>query len=92
MTVRTFDPASQKWSIWWLDGRSPTTLDVPMKGEFIDGVGTFFARDTLRGEPIVVRFLWRVKPDGTPRWEQAFSGDDGKTWETNWTMEFHKRG
>lgn len=92
MTVRTFDPADKKWSIWWLDGRSPGTLDVPMKGEFIDGLGTFYARDTLRGQPIVVRFLWRVKPDGTPRWEQAFSGDDGKTWETNWTMEFTRQG
>jgi hypothetical protein len=90
LTVRTFDPSNRKWSIWWLDGRQPGSLDVPMRGEFIDGVGTFFAKDTYQGKPIVVRFLWQVKPDGTPRWEQAFSADDGKTWETNWTMEFKK--
>ncbi len=90
MTVRTFDPTTHKWSIWWLDGRQPGTLDVPMTGEFTDGVGTFFAKDTYKGTPIVVRFLWQVKPDGTPRWEQAFSADDGKSWETNWTMEFKK--
>ena len=23
-------------------------------------------------------------------WEQAFSGDGGKTWETNWTAGFTK--
>src|SRR6185437_12570994 len=23
-------------------------------------------------------------------WEQAFSGDGGKTWETNWTTEFER--
>ena len=49
-----------------------------------------FVKDTFKGKPIVVRFLWRVLPDGTPRWEQAFSPDDGTTWETNWTMEFKK--
>jgi hypothetical protein len=26
----------------------------------------------------------------TPRWEQAFSADDGDTWETNWVMEFSR--
>jgi hypothetical protein len=24
----------------------------------------------------------------TLRWEQAFSLDDGQTWETNWTADF----
>lgn len=89
MTVRTFDPGTHKWSIWWLDGRQPGVLDVPMTGDFINGVGTFFAKDTYNGAPIVVRFLWHVKPDGTPRWEQAFSADNGATWETNWTMDFN---
>ncbi len=92
MTVRTFDVASQKWSIWWLDGRQPGTLNAPMTGSFDNGVGIFYVQDTYKGTPIRVRFLWRVKPDGTPRWEQAFSADEGKTWETNWTMEFNKAG
>jgi len=26
----------------------------------------------------------------TPRWSQAFSYDDGVTWETNWIMEFRR--
>jgi hypothetical protein len=25
-----------------------------------------------------------------PRWEQAFSDDAGKSWETNWTMDFRR--
>ena len=31
-TVRTFDPATRQWSIWWIDGRNPLTIDVPMRG------------------------------------------------------------
>lgn len=85
---RSFDAVSGKWAIWWLDGRNPHNLDVPVVGSFSGPVGTFFANDTLDQKPIVIRFLWHADQGGTPRWEQAFSGDGGKTWETNWTMEF----
>ncbi|MEZ4456520.1 MAG: hypothetical protein R2882_08225 [Gemmatimonadales bacterium] len=87
---RSFDSGSQTWSIWWLDGRSPHRLDVPVIGAFADDVGVFYASDTLEGRPIKVRFTWRANPGGHPQWEQAFSADDGATWETNWTMEFRR--
>src|SRR5918994_373023 len=34
------------------------------------------------------RFIWSGVTTPTPRWEQAFSDDGGKTWETNWIMDF----
>ena len=37
--------------------------------------------------PILVRFLWSDITPTTCRWEQAFSVDDGATWEVNWIME-----
>jgi hypothetical protein len=85
---RSFDSQTQTWSIWWLDGRAPHKLDVPVIGRFTDGVGIFYANDNLNGQPIKVRFTWNANPGGAPTWTQAFSGDDGATWETNWTMEF----
>ena len=88
---RSFDPASRAWSIWWLDGRSPHRLDVPVVGDFNEGVGRFLADDVLDGRAIKVRFTWYPDKAGHPRWEQAFSGDGGRTWETNWTMEFRRR-
>jgi hypothetical protein len=39
-----------------------------------------------------VQFVWSRVTTPTPRWEQAFSDDDGKTWETNWTMDFTRAG
>lgn len=89
-TLRSFDAASGNWSIWWLDGRTPGALDVPVVGGFDNGVGRFYADDVFEGRPIRVRFQWSVPAGGVPHWEQAFSGDGGLTWETNWTMDFHR--
>jgi hypothetical protein len=87
---RSFDPVSGTWAIWWLDGRAPHSLDVPVIGGFVGSVGTFFADDWLAGKPIKVRFTWNANPGGNPTWEQAFSGDGGTSWETNWVMEFSR--
>ncbi|HTE67127.1 MAG TPA: DUF1579 domain-containing protein, partial [Candidatus Binatia bacterium] len=57
ISLRTFDPESRRWSIWWLDGRSPGRLDPPVVGGFSNGVGTFLAEDTFNGQPILVRFV-----------------------------------
>lgn len=88
--IRSFDPSTRTWAIWWLDGRSPHHLDVPVVGQFEEGVGSFFADDVLDGKPIRIRFLWFPNAGSIPRWEQAFSPDGGKTWEVNWVMHFHR--
>jgi NIPSNAP len=89
VTLRTYDATKKQWSIWWIDGRDPSHLDPPVVGGFKNGVGTFYANDTFKGKPIRIRFLW-TNLTTKPHWEQAFSEDGGKTWETNWTMEFVK--
>ena len=89
---RSFNPQTQSWAIWWLDGRSPHNLDVPVIGGFSGSVGVFFANDRLDDTPISIRFTWNARPGGNPTWEQAFSSDDGASWETNWTMEFVRSG
>jgi hypothetical protein len=90
VTLRAYDPAARRWSIWWLDGRRPGSIDVPMVGSFENGIGTFLANDELKGRPIRVRFLWTVPAKDRPRWEQAFSADAGANWETNWVMNFER--
>lgn len=87
LTFRTYSPEHGKWSIYWVDGRNPR-LDPPVHGRFDGGVGAFFGNDTFGDLPIRVRFLWTRSDDDHAHWEQAFSADDGKTWETNWTMDF----
>jgi hypothetical protein len=89
-SLRSYDAAKQQWSIWWLDGRNPTQLDKPVVGKFENHIGLFFADDILDGQAIKVRFTWTATPGENPRWEQAFSNDGGRTWETNWKMEFFR--
>lgn len=92
VTLRAFDPKTQKWSIWWLDGNDPTRIDVPVVGGFENGSGAFYADDTFKGKPVKVRFLWVNVTPNTRQWEQAFSPDGGKTWETNWVAHFTRTG
>ena len=89
--LRSFDPSSRTWAIWWLDGRAPHELDVPVVGSFSAGVGVFYAQNEFEGQTIKIRFIWKSNPGANPTWEQAFSPDGGKSWETNWTMEFSRR-
>ena len=89
VTLRRRDPNTGKWWIWWLDDQG-AGLEPPVVGEFNNGVGTFFGDDQLRGQPIRVRFIWSEIAARAARWEQAFSPDQGRTWEVNWIMHFER--
>lgn len=88
MSFRLYDPETGLWSIYWADSRRPGRLDPPVVGSFDGDVGIFEGEDTHRGHRVRVRFTWSGVMTPTPRWEQAFSDDDGATWETNWVMDF----
>jgi hypothetical protein len=91
VALRSFDPKSSQWSTWWLDGRTPHgDLDPPVQGRFDKGVGTFLGDTTIDGKPVRVRFVWSRITPRSARWEQAYSHDAGRTWETNWIMEFRR--
>jgi hypothetical protein len=89
-TFRHFDLEKRQWSIYWVNTRTGK-MDLPGQvGGFDGDVGLFYGEDVDEGRPVKVVYKWtRVGPDGA-RWEQAFSYDDGKTWETNWVNE-HRR-
>ena len=89
-TTRVFDIDTGTWSIWWLDLRRPAQWDPPVVGRFQNGVGSFYADDQWEGRPIRVRFIWAAITRASAQWEQAFSADAGRTWETNWVMKFHR--
>lgn len=83
VSLRLYQPASGQWSLHFAN-LANGLMTEPMLGSFKDGHGTFFGRDTLDGRTILVRFL--VIPLNRDQWrfEQAYSADEGKTWENNW--------
>jgi hypothetical protein len=83
LSLRLYNPETRQWSLNFANVASGT-LGGPTVGGFVGGRGEFYDRESLGGRPIVVRFV--IVPVGrdTVRFEQAFSGDDGKTWEVNW--------
>lgn len=88
LTLRLFDPSDGLWRIWWTSNRQPGHLDPPMTGAFTGSHGIFFGDDEVAGTPIRIRFDWHALDADSARWAQAFSLDGGRTWTTNWIMNF----
>jgi hypothetical protein len=81
LNLRFYNPESHQWS---LNFANSATLSQPTIGEFKNGRGEFFDQETLSGRAILVRFVISDITPNSCHFEQAFSGDGGKTWEVNW--------
>jgi hypothetical protein len=87
VSLRLFDLQAWQWVIYWVaphDG----LLQPPVRGAFAGGAGIFEGTDVHDGRPVRVRYTWSNTSGDTPQWEQAYSADEGISWETNWVMSF----
>ena len=92
VTLRVYDAQADSWSLYWASGRTGLSLP-PVVGRFgEDGTGVFTSPDVYEGRDILCRYRWSEITATSARWDQAFSTDDGRTWETNWVAEFHRSG
>ncbi|WP_462255202.1 hypothetical protein [Ferruginibacter sp.] len=89
MTVRLFNPKTKLWSIYWADSNEGR-LDPPVLGSFENNIGYFITKDIFNGKNILVAFRWDARDKDNPVWSQAFSNDNGHTWEWNWFMYMTK--
>ena len=83
LSLRLYNPDSHQWSLNFSNSAAGT-LSQPSIGEFRNGVGEFYDQETLNGRSILLRFLIKDVHADSCRFEQAFSADGGRTWETNW--------
>jgi hypothetical protein len=87
VALRFYNPASHEWSIYWANGADGVMEQNPMVGQFTNGRGEFYNQQTFEGRAVFARFTWTNTNTDRPHFEQAFSTDGGKTWETNWITE-----
>jgi hypothetical protein len=57
LTLRLYNPQFHQWSLYWANGQGGPIFP-PQIGEFKNGRGEFFGRDTLNGKAILIRFVW----------------------------------
>ena len=91
LSLRLYNPESHQWSLNFANAASGV-LTTPTIGEFKDGRGEFYDQETLNGRAIFVRFVISGITRDSIHFEQAFSGDGGKTWETNWIADDTRKG
>lgn len=85
--LRLYNPESRQWSLNWANS-ADGIMTRPMIGEFRNGRGEFYDQEIFNGRAILVRNGFSNITPNSSRFEQAFSDDGGKTWETNWIMTF----
>jgi hypothetical protein len=87
LALRLYNPESHQWSIYWANAADGVLEPNPMIGQFINGRGEFYNQQVYEGRAVYARFVWSGVTTNSPHFEQAFSVDGGKTWETNWITD-----
>ncbi|MGC1547739.1 MAG: hypothetical protein WA777_04360 [Rhodanobacter sp.] len=82
LTLFLYDPQSHQWSQTFASS-DDGTLGPPAIGEFNNGRGELIDQETFEGRTILDRGVWSDITANSHRFEQSFSDDGGKTWETN---------
>ena len=83
LSLRLYNPDSHQWTLNYSNSATGT-MSNPVIGEFKNGRGEFFGQDSLNGRAILVRFIISDVTANSCHFEQSFSDDGGKTWESNW--------
>jgi hypothetical protein len=83
LSLRLYNPQSHQWSLNFANSKV-ATVGVPTVGEFKNGRGEFYDQERINGRVMLVRNVWSDITPNSCHFEQAFSDDGGKTWETNW--------
>lgn len=90
LSVRAYDPESNRWRIHWMDTRHPKF--GTFEGGFSDSVGTFLKSSTgSDGKPLLTRIMFSDISHDAVTWTLAVSRDNGEQWQSLWIMDMRRR-
>jgi len=87
LALRLYDPKAHEWSVNFATPKGGT-LGIPLIGHFEGERGEFFDQEQFNGRTVMVRFIFVSISPTSAHSEQAFSADNGKTWETNFRTTY----
>ena len=87
LVARLFDPQTRQWRIYEADSGNGFASQ-PVIATCKDGRIEGYSYEPWEGTYIFRRVIWSEITGASFHWEQAFSADGGKTWETNWIADF----
>ncbi len=87
MTMRLYNVDTHEWNLYRAEGKAGVFSAPAAIGHFVNGRGEFYDHEAIDGKRVFVRLLWEVRSARQCHWEQAFSTDEGRTWETNWIID-----
>jgi hypothetical protein len=83
ISLRLYDPQAHQWLLYYANSKGGVLSPPPTVGEFANGRGVFYDQEPINGRTVLVRNVWSDITPTSCHFEQAFSDDWGKTWETN---------
>ncbi len=86
LTLFLYSPDAHQWSVNFANS-SDGVFSQPAVGEFKNGKGDFYDQEQYNGRAILVRIVWSDITPTSHKFEQSFSDDGGKTWETNFVAD-----
>ena len=84
LSLRLYDPEAHQWSLNFANSKIGAISPPPTIGAFRNGRGEFYDSESFNGKIIHVRFTISNIIANSCHFEQAYSDDGGKSWETNW--------
>lgn len=91
-SLRYYNPNKNKWDLWlnWAGKNRSGTFGL--EGEFRHGRGEFFAERKIDEKTAQIsRYTFSDITENSLRWDDGTSADGGRTWGSNWIMEFTRR-